>query len=236
MNPKDRIFVALDVDSAEKALKLADELKDYVGGYKIGKQLFTAAGPELVKKIASHSKVFLDLKFHDIPNTVKGAGIEAAKLGVYMFNIHASGGYEMMEDTADAVKKTAEELGIKKPLVLGVTILTSIDQEKMTNELRMNGSVQEQVIHLAKLSKQAGCDGVVASAKETRLIKEACGDDFFVVTPGIRPLWAASGDQKRIVTPKDALNGGSDYLVIGRAITGQPDMIEAAKKILEEIS
>ena len=231
MNQKDKIFVALDVDSAEKALSLADELKDYVGGYKIGKQLFTAAGPELVKSIASHSKVFLDLKYHDIPNTVAGAAKEAAKLGVYMFNIHASGGYEMMKAAVDAVKETEG----KKPLVLGVTVLTSIDQQKMNNEVRIPGDVKEQVIHLAKLSKQAGCDGVIASAKETKMIKEACGDDFLVVTPGIRPVWAASGDQKRVVTPSNALADGSDYLVIGRAITGQPDRIEAAKKINNEI-
>ncbi|MBW2992493.1 orotidine-5'-phosphate decarboxylase [Candidatus Woesearchaeota archaeon] len=235
MEPKDRILIALDVDSKEKALALAEELKDYVGGYKIGKELFTSAGPDLVKSISKHSKVFLDMKYHDIPNTVAGAAKAAAKLGVYMFNIHASGGSEMMKAAADAVKQSAEELGIKKPLIIGVTILTSINQEALNNELNIQGELKDQVIHLAKLAKQAGLDGVVASAKETKLIKEACGQDFLVITPGIRPLWAAKGDQKRVVTPKDALADGSDYLVIGRAITGQPDRIEAAKKILEEI-
>ena len=235
IEPKDRILVALDVDSAEKALALAEELKDYVGGYKIGKELFTSAGPELVKSIASHSKVFLDLKYHDIPNTVAGAAKAAAKLGVAMFNIHASGGLEMMKAAADAAKQAAEESGITKPLVLAVTVLTSINQEILNNELNIEADVAKQVVHLALLAKKAGCDGVIASAKETKMIKDACGNDFAVVTPGIRPLWAASGDQKRVVTPKDALADGSDYLVIGRAITGQPDKIEAAKKILDEI-
>jgi orotidine-5'-phosphate decarboxylase len=152
-----------------------------------------------------------------------------------MFNVHASGGFEMMKSAADSAKQTAELLGIKKPLVLGVTVLTSLDQQKMNNELRIFGTVEDQVVHLAKLAKQAGLDGVVASAKETRMIREACGNDFLIVTPGIRPLWAAEGDQKRVVTPKDAVANGSDYLVIGRPITGQPDRIDAANKILEEL-
>jgi orotidine-5'-phosphate decarboxylase len=235
MEPKDRILIALDVDSAEKALALAGELKDYVGGYKIGKELFTSAGPELVRLISKHSKVFLDLKYHDIPNTVAGAAKAAANLGVYMFNVHASGGYEMMKAAADAVKQASEESGIKRPLVIAVTILTSINQEILNSELNIQGEVKDQVIHLAKLAKKAGLDGVVASAKETKLIREACGDDFIIVTPGIRPLWAAKGDQKRVVTPKDAVADGSDYIVIGRAITDQPDRVEAAKRILEEI-
>ena len=235
MDAKDRILIALDVDSGEKALGLAEELKDFVGGYKIGKELFTSAGPELVKSISKHSKVFLDLKYHDIPNTVAGAAKAAANLGVYMFNVHASGGFEMMKAAADAAKKQAEELGAERPLVIAVTVLTSIDQDILNNELNIEGEVKDQVIRLAKLAKQAGLDGVVASAKETRMIKEACGEDFLVVTPGIRPLWSAKGDQKRIVTPKDAVADGSDYLVIGRAITGQEDRMAAAKKILEEL-
>jgi orotidine-5'-phosphate decarboxylase len=236
MMPKDRILIALDVDSSEKAFAIIDEVRDYVGGFKIN-SLFNEEGPQIVKEIVEKGgKVFLDLKYHDIPNTVANYAKAATKLGVYMFNIHSTGGFEMMKACVESAEKAALEFNTKKPIILAVTVLTSIDQEALNKELNVNISVEEQVVHLAKLAKQAGCDGVVASAKETKLIKEACGDDFIVVTPGIRPLWAASGDQKRIVTPKQALEDGSDYLVIGRAITGQEDKVEAAKKIVEELS
>ena len=236
MQPKNRILVALDVDNREEALAIIDETRDYVGGYKIN-SLFNEEGPQIVREVIEKGgKVFLDLKYHDIPNTVANYASAATKLGVYMFNIHSTGGFEMMKACVEAAEKAALEFNVKKPVIIAVTVLTSIDQEALNKELNVSSSVEEQVVHLALLAKQAGCDGVVASAKETKIIKEACGNDFLVVTPGIRPLWAASGDQKRIVTPKQALEDGSDYLVIGRAITGQKDRVEAAKKIVEEIS
>jgi orotidine-5'-phosphate decarboxylase len=236
MQPKDRILIALDVDSNEKAFAIIDEIRDYVGGFKIN-SLFNEEGPQIVKEIIEKGgKVFLDLKYHDIPNTVANYASAATKLGVYMFNIHSTGGFEMMKSCVESAEKTALEFNVKKPIILAVTVLTSIDQEALNKELNVNVSVEEQVVHLALLAKQAGCDGVVASAKETKLIKKACGDDFLVVTPGIRPLWASSGDQKRIVTPKQALEDGSDYLVIGRAITDQEDRVKAVKKIINELS
>ena len=236
MQPNNKLILALDVDSIEKAEALVSELKDHVGIYKVGKELFTATGPEIVKKINQiGGKVFLDMKYHDIPNTVAKAAEAATKLGVYMFNIHASGGYKMMYDAVEAVKKSSAELGIKKPLVLGVTVLTSIDQTTLNNELRINGTVEEQVVHLAKLAQKAGLDGVIASPQEIKAIRAACGSDFLIVTPGVRPLWAASQDQKRVTTPKEAIEQGADYLVIGRPITGAENRIDAAKKILEEI-
>ncbi|MBW2977719.1 orotidine-5'-phosphate decarboxylase [Candidatus Woesearchaeota archaeon] len=236
METKDKICLALDVDSAEKARALVKELHDYVGVFKIN-SLFNEAGPKIVKEIVDNGgKVFLDLKYHDIPNTVANYAKAATKMGVFMFNIHATGGLEMMKAAAEAVKETAESLDIKKPIVLGVTVLTSIDQDALNSELNVSGEVEAQVIHLALLAKKAGLDGVVCSPKEIKAIREACGNDFVIVTPGIRPAWSATDDQKRITTPKDAVEAGADYLVIGRPIRNADDKVEAAKKILEEIS
>lgn len=236
MEPKDKIILALDVDSSEKAKALVAELNEYVGVYKIN-SLFNDEGPPIVKEIQDNGgKVFLDLKYHDIPNTVANYAKAATKMGVFMFNVHATGGFEMMKAAADAVKETSAELGIEKPIVIAVTVLTSIDQEALNQELKVAGPVEEQVKNLALLAKKAGMNGVVCSPKEISIIREACGEDFVIVTPGIRPEWAAKGDQKRITTPKDAVEAGSNYLVIGRPIRGAEDRIDAAKKILEEIS
>lgn len=233
MNP---IILALDVDSTEKAKALANELKGYVGLYKIGKELFTAEGPAVVREVIdAGGKVFLDLKYHDIPNTVAKASEAATALGVSMFNVHASGGSEMMKAAAQAAKEKAEILGIEKPIVLAVTVLTSIDQETLNKELRIEGSVEEQVVHLAKLAKESGADGVVCSPQEAKPIREACGEKFVIVTPGVRPAWAVAGDQRRITTPKQAVENGSNYLVIGRPIAAAENKVEAAKKILEEL-
>ena len=233
---KDKICLALDVRGVEEAKGLVEKLKDYVGVYKVGKELFTSAGPEIVKEIVSSGgKVFLDLKYHDIPNTVAKAGEVVVGLGVYMFNVHASGGSAMMKAVAKSVKKKADELGVNRPKILGVTILTSIDQDAFNNELRIEGSIEDHVVHLAKLAKECGLDGVVCSPKEIKVIRAACGEDFIIVTPGIRPKWSAADDQKRITTPKDAISDGSNCLVIGRAITGADDMVVAAKKVLDEI-
>jgi len=236
LSAKERLVLALDVDDFSSAKGLVDKLKDYVGVFKVGSQLFTSEGADIVSMIRrSGSKVFLDLKFHDIPNTVKGASESATKLGVYMFNIHTSGGYEMMKAAADAARETSIKLGIKKPLVLGVTILTSIDQQVLEKEIGVNKTVKEHVVHLAKLAKSAGLDGVVASPQEIKEIRAGCGDDFIILTPGIRPAGEELNDQKRIMTPKQALEQGADFIVIGRPIRNAEDPVKAAKNILNEM-
>ena len=237
MNP---ILVALDVDSAAKAIALADSLRGAVGGYKIGKQLFTAAGPAIVHELTSRGdRVFLDLKFHDIPNTVAGAVQSAVATGAWMVNVHASGGSAMMTAAADAATKAAVALGRPRPLVIGVTVLTSMTDAALA-EVGVARPVIEQVLHLARLAKQSGLDGVVASPQETAAIREACGPDFQIVTPGIRPIRQDSGqaadqqgkdDQARTLTPAEAMKAGANYLVIGRPITGAPDPREAALQI-----
>ena len=229
------VIVALDFDSCERALNLVDTLGDVVNHYKVGLELFSRCGIEVVKEISGRGKkVFLDLKYHDIPNTVKSAARVAIEAGVWMFNVHALGGYDFLKQVAEFNREYSEKLGVKRPLLIGVTVLTSMDE----NDLRsvgINCSVAEEVLRLAELSKKAGLDGVVCSAKEVRLIKENLGEDFITVTPGIRPTWAARNDQKRVVTPKDAVKLGTDYMVIGRPITGAPDPKDAARKIIEEI-
>lgn len=237
LNPKDKLVLPLDIDSLEEAKEIISELKESVGVFKVN-FLFTHYGCDVVEAIQEAGcKIFLDLKFHDIPNTVENYARAAARLGVYMFNVHCSGGYEMMKAAADASRDEAEKLGFDKPLVLGVTVLTSIDQKGLNDDLRINGTVEEQVVHLAKLAKKAGLDGVVASAKEVAAIKKACGKDFIALTPGIRPLWSLGkkDDQKRVVTPKDAIKNGSDFIVIGRPILEAKDRKEAADKVLEEM-
>ena len=237
MNP---ILVALDVESAAKATELADALRGTVGGYKIGKQLFTAAGPAVVRELTSRGdRVFLDLKFHDIPNTVAGAVQSAVTTGAWMVNVHASGGSAMMRAAADAAAKTATALGRPRPLVIAVTVLTSMT-DAMLDEIGVKRPMLEQVVHLAKLAKAAGLDGVVASPQETRAIREACGKDFQIVTPGIRPLPQDAGqaagqqgkdDQARTLTPAEAISAGATYLVIGRPITAAPNPRRAAEAI-----
>ncbi len=234
-NTKDRIIVALDLDSEEKAIALVNQLRGKVGMFKIGSQLFTACGPSLVKKIISQGeKVFLDLKFHDIPNTVSSAAVEAARMGVSMLNLHAVGGLEMMRKTVTDINQYCKIEGKKKPTILAVTILTSINQA-MLDSLGFRVAISEQVIKLAQLAKQARCNGVVCSAHEVLLLRQNLGQDFILVTPGIRPSWSATNDQKRINTPAEALAKGADYLVIGRPITKAENPIEAVAKIITEI-
>ena len=233
-NVKDKIITALDV-SYDDAVKLISEIRDNVGFFKVNALFVERA--DIIEKIKEfNGKVFLDLKFHDIPFTVGNHCKAAVKKGIDMMTIHTCGGIAMMESAAESVRNSAEELGVKKPILLGITLLTSVDLDVLNEELRINGTIEEQVVHLAKLAKQAGLDGVVASPKETALIKKECGNDFLVVTPGIRPRWSVADDQKRITTPKDAIDNGSDFLVIGRAITGQEDKVEAVRKIIEEMS
>lgn len=229
MNP---ILVALDVESAAKAMSLANALRGTVGGYKIGKQLFTAEGPAMVRELAERGeKVFLDLKFHDIPNTVAGAVQSAVATGAWMVNVHASGGSAMMKAAAEAAKKSAEALGRPRPLVIGVTVLTSMNDAALA-EIGVSRSMLDQVVHLAVLAKSSGLDGVVASPQETAAIRNACGPDFQIVTPGIRPAdQQGKDDQARTLTPKEAMAAGASYLVIGRPITGAPDPRKAAESI-----
>ncbi len=229
MNP---ILVALDVDSAAKALALADALRGSVGGYKIGKQLFTAAGPAVVHELTRRGdRVFLDLKFHDIPNTVAGAVQSAVATGAWMVNVHASGGSAMMKAAAEAATKAAAATGRPRPLVIGVTVLTSMTDAALA-EVGVTRPVIEQVVHLARLAQQSGLDGVVASPQETAVIRQACGPDFQIVTPGIRLAdQQGKDDQARTLTPAEAMKVGSTYLVIGRPITGALNPREAAEAI-----
>ena len=230
-----RILVALDVDSRARALELADTLRGTVAGYKIGKQLFTAEGPEVVRALTARGdRVFLDLKFHDIPNTVAGAVRSAMATGAWMVNVHASGGSAMMRAAAQAAHDTAAKTGAARPLVIGVTVLTSMDEAALA-EVGTTRPVMAQVVHLARLAKAAGLDGVVASPQEIVAIREACGPDFHIVTPGIRPAGqAGADDQARTLTPKEAVAAGATYLVIGRPITSASDPRAAAAAIAAE--
>ncbi len=233
---KDKLCIALDVEDSKKAKALVRKLADYVGFFKIGFQLFTSEGPKIVKAVQDHGgKVFLDLKYHDIPNTAASASVEAMKLGTAIINLHASGGFAMMDAVASTLNKKSKELQIKKPLTLAVTVLTSLNIKNLNEELRIPGTVEEQVVHLAKLSQKAGLDGVVASPLEITKIRKACGNHFIILTPGIRPVWAGADDQKRIMTPKEAISAGADIIVIGRPIIAAKDPVDAAKRVLDEI-
>jgi orotidine-5'-phosphate decarboxylase len=235
-DPKEKIIFALDVDHFSEAQRWVNLLKDHIGIFKVGKQLFTHAGPKVVDMIRKkNQKVFLDLKFHDIPNTVAKAGEEATKLEVAMFNLHALGGFEMMKKTVEASREAAKNLGIPRPLILAVTILTSMDESVM-KEVGIQGPILEEVGRLAFLSMKAGIDGVVASPKEIGIIRERCGEKFLIVTPGIRLPSEKKDDQKRTLSPKEAISNGADYLVIGRPIKEAKDPLEAVQKIIEDIS
>jgi len=234
-NARDRLIFALDVDDFSAAEKWVETLHENVGVFKVGKQLFTRCGPEVVKMVQDHGgEVFLDLKYHDIPNTVAKAAVEACKLGVKIFNVHALGGAEMMRKTVEEVDAYCASTGIERPQLLAVTILTSSTEETL-REIGIDRSVAEMVPRLAKLAQDAGFDGVVASPKEVTLIREVCGDDFAIVTPGVRPTFASLDDQKRVTTPAEAIAAGATALVIGRPISAASDPLDAAGKILREI-
>lgn len=236
LSARERLVLALDVNNFKKAEELVDKLTDYVGVFKIGNQLFTAEGTKVIKMVQEKGgKVFLDLKFHDIPNTVARAAEVVSKLGVYIFDIHTSGGYEMMKATVEASKKLSFALGISKPLILGVTLLTSINQEILEKEIGIKKSLEEQVVHLAKLAEAAGLDGVVASPWEIKVLRAACGEGFVILTPGIRPAGKSDDDQKRIMTPQEAIKLGADFIVIGRPITNATNPVKASQEILKEM-
>ena len=231
MDPRERILVALDTTDVDRAKALALTLKGQVGGIKIGKEFFTAHGPQGVREVAGDGQpLFLDLKFHDIPNTVAGAIRSALRLKPLILNVHAAGGVAMMKAAAEAVA----EAGTGRPLLIAVTVLTSLGDDDMA-DIGVGSSAAEQVARLAKLAQSSGLDGVVCSPREIELVRQACGADFKTVVPGIRPEWAAAGDQKRIMTPRQAVDAGADYLVIGRPITGADDPVAAAERIGEEL-
>jgi len=236
MSAIDKLILALDVADSGSALEIVDKFKDYINIFKVGLELFTTAGPGIVEEIQKRGKkVFLDLKFHDIPNTVTKAALSATRLGVYMFNVHASGGFEMMRKCRDSVVEMCLKENLERPKILGVTVLTSLSKEILTDELGIQYGLRTHVRHLSSLALKAGLDGVVASAREVELIRNHCGKGFIIVTPGIRPSWTPPDDQKRTMTPKEAIREGSDYLVIGRAILQQPDPIKAVELISLEI-
>lgn len=235
MNP---ILIALDVDTAGQAEALAETLRGAVGGYKIGMQLFTSTGPDVVRTFVDRGdRVFLDLKFHDIPNTVAGAVSAAAALGVWMVNVHASGGPAMLQAARRGADDGAAQRGGPAPLVIAVTVLTSLDAPSL-GAMGVHESPLEHAVRLARLTQDAGLDGVVASPREVEAIRRACGSDFVIVTPGIRGGSASAGpdDQQRTSTPAGAIAAGSSYLVVGRPITGAGDPREAAMAIGREIS
>ena len=233
---QNQLIVALDVENLAAANGLVTTLSDEVKWFKVGKQLFTKVGPAAVKSLHDVKKnVFLDLKFHDIPNTVAGAVASGTQIGANMINLHASGGVEMMRAAAAAAKQQAAELGVPKPTLLGVTILTSVDEMSFQADFGTQRQLGDQVAYLAELAQRAGLDGVVASPLEIRLIRQVCGNDFVIVTPGVRPAWASSNDQQRVMTPAEAIDAGANYIVVGRPITASDNPREAARRILQEI-
>jgi len=242
MATRDKLIVALDLATGDAATRMAERLEGHVGMFKVGSELFTAEGPVPVRYlVVTGHKVFLDLKFHDIPNTVRAAAREAAELGVSMLNVHASGGQKMMEAALEGARSALHPSADgapggdeARPKVLAVTILTSLERQDL-EELGVSGTPVEAVIRLARLAQSAGLDGVVASAREISALRQACGPDFLIVTPGIRPASSATSDQARIATPASAIAAGADYLVVGRPITGAPDPVAAAEAIVAEM-
>lgn len=236
MTLAERLIVALDVPGREEALRLAERLAPAGVRFKVGLELFTAAGPALVRELCERGAgVFLDLKFHDIPNTAAGAARAAARLGVWMFNVHAAGGTEMMRRAREAAMEGAAAAGRPRPLVIAVTVLTSLDARTLRDEVGLSRDPGAQAAFWAERARAAGLDGVVCSPREVAAVKAACGPEFLAVTPGVRPEGAAPGDQQRVATPAGAVAAGADYLVVGRPITADPDPLAAARRIVAEM-
>jgi orotidine-5'-phosphate decarboxylase len=233
---KNKLIVALDLENAQKARELFQALRGVAGMFKIGSRLFTAAGPALIREIvAAGERVFLDLKFHDIPNTVAAAGVEATRLGVSIFNVHAAGGSEMMRRTAEAVAECAASEGLARPLLIAVTVLTSANEITLA-EVGYDMDTAELVPRLALLAEASGLDGVVASPREVGLIRSVVKrPGFIVVTPGVRPAGSALFDQKRVTTPREAIIAGADFIVVGRPIIEASDPARAARQIIDEM-
>ena len=236
-DPRDRVFVALDVESLSAAEAMMDRLDGVVTRYKVGNQLFTAAGPAAVEAAQKRgAEVFLDLKFHDIPNTVVGAAREATRMGVFMFDVHASGGRAMMKAAADAGAAAARDLKVRRPLAIAVTVLTSLDRAALQRELGVAASVEGHVLRLCDLAREAGLDGCVASPQEIAPIRNGLGRDWVIVTPGVRPAGAELADQARVASPGAAARAGAHFLVVGRPITSAPDPARAAEAIFAEMA
>lgn len=234
----ERIIVALDLPDGDAALDMVDMLHGHVGAFKVGLQLFTAEGPAVVRAIAARGeRVFLDLKLHDIPNTMAGAAAAACSLGAWMITVHTAAGAQALAAVKSALARQADRLGVSPPLLLGVTLLTSIDEGALRSAVAPgSGLAGEDIVGVrARLAAESGLDGVVASPQEARALRRVVGEEFLIVTPGVRPSGAAAGDQKRFATPADAVAAGADYLVIGRPITRATDPRAAADSIAEEI-
>ncbi len=233
---KEYLMVALDTSSEKEALELIKKLSDKVGYFKVGLELFSSIGPKIIDIIKDHgNKVFFDGKFLDIPNTVSKAVSNIVKHRADILNVYMSGGAHMLQEAKKSLIETAKANNISPPKLLGVTVLTSMTSEVLENDLKIQTQINDYILHLAKLGIQNGLDGIICSANEAKLIRENIKSDFLIVTPGIRPSWAQSDDQKRIATPKDAIKNGVTHLVIGRPITSAKDPILAAEKILNEI-
>lgn len=237
VSAKEKLIVALDVESAGEAFRLFGELRSEAGMFKVGSQLFTSSGPDLVRRlVADGARVFLDLKFHDIPNTVAAAAREAVRLGVALFNVHAAGGSEMLRRASDATAEEAARLGVEKPSLIAVTVLTSMDADTLNETGVTAANVEEHVRRLARLADTCGLDGVVASPHEIAPVRETVGRaGFLLVTPGVSLSAAAYADQKRVTSPADAVRRGADFIVVGRAILNSPDPVRAARAVVEEM-
>lgn len=236
MTANKKLILALDVHEYDYALELVDTFGEYFDIFKVGLELFTSHGPKIVAAIHNKGKkVFLDLKYHDIPNTASKAALAAARMGVYMFNVHASGGLEMMKRCRESLVEFCLRENIERPKILGVTVLTSLTREILRDELGIQYGLKTHVRHLSGLALKAGLDGVVASGREIETIRSHCGRGFLIVTPGIRPSWTPPDDQNRTMTPKEAIREGADYLVIGRAVLQQPDPLKALELISLEV-
>lgn len=236
MTPSDRLIFALDLEDPKEAMRLVDQLSGRIKTFKVGSVLFTAAGPSLIHEIQKRGgAVFLDLKFHDIPNTVAGAALQATRLGVRMLTLHTLGGREMMRKTAETVREAALREQIPAPLLLGVTILTSFDQGMLQETLNSPSSLEEMVVHLARLAHEEGMDGAVASPQELQLLRKGLPSSFRLVTPGIRLSSGEHQDQRRVATPRQAIEAGADYLVVGRPILESTNPIETIDTILRQM-
>jgi len=234
---KDRIVLALDVDDLDEAEKLVVELRDYVGYFKIGLQLFTSYGLSAIKMIRDNGgKVYCDLKFHDIPNTVSHACSNLIKHNINFFNVHLQGGSKMVSQVVKTAKETSKKLGIDPPTILGISLLSSFGQRTLTEELCVEKNIEAYSMQLTKIAKDSGLDGIVAGASEAKKIRQEFGEDFIILCPATRPTWAAVNDQVRVDTPTEAIKAGVDYLVIGRPITDAQDKVAAAKLIIDEIN
>lgn len=234
---KDRLIIALDTSSEKEALSLVEKLKNHVGFFKVGLELFCACGPKIITHIKDiGNKVFFDGKFLDIPNTISGAVKNMVKHRVDLLNVYMSGGADMLKAARSALLEAAIQCNLKPPKLLGVTVLTSLNNNILEKDLKIKTQIDEYVLHLAELAIKNNLDGIVCSPNEARSIREKTNKDFLIVTPGVRPAWADAQDQKRTSTPKEAIANGASHIVIGRPVTSAKDPLEATKKILDEIS